>query len=231
MSGLCSPWLTFDDLSADDQARADEAVWSVWLRVASTLLYELSGEVWNGGGCAAEQTWGVELCRCPPVGRGHRCTDPYSRLKLSSPTVTAVLSVTVAGVVLDPAGYRLDGDWLTRVGDRWPLYQSVITARFAWGFPPDSAGREAVREYARELVKAHTGDGKCDLPKRTISVARQGVTIAMTDPAKYLDQGRTGYPPADLWIAAVNPVRQRQPAALWTPETAVGGRTVPISAP
>jgi hypothetical protein len=51
-----------------------------------------------------------------------------------------------------------------------------------------------------------------------VSVTRQGVTIALLDPQRYLDKGKLGIPDIDQWLAAVNPNAIPERGTVWSPD-------------
>lgn len=85
-----------------------------------------------------------------------------------------------------------------------------------WGRAVPAAGAAAALAFAKELVKALTGDQSCRLPGNVVNVSRQGVSV-LIDPSTFLDKGRTGIPLADLWLTAVNPKRLQSEAWFWDP--------------
>lgn len=179
---------------------------------------QVSPGVWiNTGFCGCE----LASCGCPGI----------PRIDLSRLDVQSVETVWVLGDVLDPSAYRLDHSrYLSRIdGGVWPCCQdlradltSVNTygAQITFGTLPDAAGLRAARAYTTEIYKACIGNTSCRLPKRAVSISRQGVSIDFLDPMEFLDGGRTGLYEVDAWLSAVNPAGLRQPAVVWSPELA-----------
>lgn len=126
--------------------------------------------------------------------------------------IQGIEEVSIAGAVLDPAEYRLEGDLLYRVSGNWPsqdltrpLGQSGTWAvTILRGYPPPAGSDRLVALLAAEFLAACRG-GKCKLPRRVRSVSRQGVTYDMVDPTDIYREGRTGIPEVDLWLSSVNP--------------------------
>ena len=169
------------------------------------MLPYIDAGVWRNCGCSGG-------CSCSA-----RCEVPFPT------SVASVTSVTVDGLTLDPAAYRLDS-WrgiprLVRIdGECWPQCQDmnvgpteegsfVITYRP--GRPLPLAGQIAAGEFACELAKACVG-AECALPQQMASLSRNGVDIEMVDPATIAEEGLTGIKNVDLWIRSVNPARRAQ---------------------
>ena len=72
-------------------------------------------------------------------------------------------------------------------------------------------------------MKACIDDETCRLPRGTQSVARQGVTIELSDPMQYLDAGRTGIPEVDQIVKALNPHSITRSAIVRSPEKRSAG--------
>lgn len=239
---VCTPWVTPGDLPEDVQAAADTAGPDVaadacaW---ASELLFALSGRRWPGA--CGERT--VELTLGPAVrptladrrravlgGGTASGARAVHRVRLPDWPVTAVTAVTerrdpepADPVPLVEEQWRLvNGRWLARYQDgvpvAWPVCRIVVT--YEHGAPPPDGGVRAAREYAVQLVWAAAGDKeRCKLPSRVQNITRQGVSMVLLDPGDYLDEGRTGVPGVDQWLAAVNPGRLRSRPRVWSPDT------------
>ena len=143
-------------------------------------------------------------------------------LELPGPVVS-VESVYIAGVLLDPSTYRLDGNYLVRQdGGFWPRTQNMIApvgsadtwiVDYTRGRAPSSFG-----QYATGLLICYFGkqlsQGKpCQLPWNTTAVSRAGVSIQrdaskMTSPV----------PEVDMWVSMVNPSGLREQPKVWSPD-------------
>lgn len=194
--------------SAEDQARFEG--------MAVNLLW-----VWTGrryGPCEAtvrpcDGTDCPVLCRTGPGS----CTGPWA-LELPGP-VDKVVDVTVDGVSVDPATYRLDPDGvLVRENGAWPSTQDMqapagapgtFVVRYMRGHQVPDGGAIAAGRLASELYKASCGDSSCELPSRVQSITRQGVTVAMLDQFEDLGDGHTGIWLIDAWTAAHKPEQVR----------------------
>jgi hypothetical protein len=129
--------------------------------------------------------------------------------------VTAVSEVLVDGAVVDAANWQVwNGNILLRTdGKVWPHCQNLLLATtetgtfqvsYTHGVPVPSLGVQAALSLAAELVRwwAWT-EGECRLPKRITSLTRQGVTAIAVDPMTIIQEGGTGLPDADLFVASV----------------------------
>jgi hypothetical protein len=239
---LCSSWATVADIPEDLLPLLSEAEWDALLLTCSEILWALSGRQWSGGGCVAA----AELRACPPApgtkswpfGPMGDCCGywpasgyPWSfstgvirrganafAVQLPHDEVTSVTSVTVNGEPF--LSYRLEGSWLERTDCRsWQeCGDADVLIEYVWGLTPPAGGVRAVVTLAIEIAKQATGDATCRLPRRVVSVTRQGVTMAFVDPMRFLKDRLTGLPDVDMWIMAVNPYRRPERAQVWSPD-------------
>lgn len=147
------------------------------------------------------------------VGCGQSGCSPNGPTNVILPgPVSEVLTVTIDGVELDAASYRLEGNRLYRVEGEWPRQDLAKPAgsdgtwsvEYLRGEAPPSGAAMAVGQLAKEFWNVCTG-GKCRLPKRTQQIQRQGISITRADPTDILAQKQTGLPEVDMWIKAHNP--------------------------
>ena len=133
----------------------------------------------------------------------------------------------VDGAELASTAYKTrDRRWLVRVdGGVWPTaqnlaaddrYAGAFTVHYQRGIPVPAVGQVALGDLACEFLKARAGSGKCALPERAKSVARQGINVEMFDAAVLFEQGLTGVETVDRWIAAVNPHKRRGRARVYS---------------
>lgn len=244
---LCSAWATPDDVPEQWRAKQSDDQWIITLMVASEILYRLSGSAWSGGGCTytAElrgrppepgsgawpyyRTWGMS-----PTGPGYWWWNsvvgfawypqylgpvvmPYA-VKLPHDEVTAVTSVTINGEPF--SSWRLvHGSWLERTdGDMWQKALDDTLVSYTYGTPPPIGGKLSAVRLAIEIFKFDTEDPTCRLPKRVTSITRQGISVAVIDPMKFLDVGRTGVYEIDSWLSAVNPQSRKRRARVFSPD-------------
>lgn len=246
---LCSPWATFADVPETSQPLATEEEWASILQWASEILWALSGRQWSGGGCEAA----AELRVCPPApgtkswpfgpmrdccgywpvsgypwgfstGVVRRSANAFA-VQLPHDEVSAITSVTVGGDAF--VAYRLEGSWLERTDCRpWQeCGDAEVLIEYTWGLAPPVGGVRAVVTLAVEIAKQAAGDATCRLPRRVVSVTRQGVTMAFVDPMRFLKDRLTGLPDIDLWIVSVNPYRRPERAQIWSPDVPVATRS------
>lgn len=134
-------------------------------------------------------------CRCSGVG-GVLLTAP----------VGDILEVTVNGVVLDPAAYRVEnGERLIRTdGTQWPACAGKdFTVTYLNGHKVDAMGAYAGGVMAWEWLKSLTASKKCRLSSKVTSLNRQGITMELT-PGMFPD-GVTGIEEVDLYLRQWNP--------------------------
>ena len=232
---ICSPWLTMADVgqcgcvSAPNPQLVDEAI-----TAASEVLYVLSGRQYPGI-CEGYLRPCGDACACSFYACG---CDRLAAVWLRSDVLT-VTEVDIAGEILDPDLYRLDGAYLVRLdGGAWPCCQNMgaavgqpdtFTITVTYGAAVPAAGLAAAKALTSELVRSCTPGESCDLPSRVTSITRQGVSMVMLDPMNFLDNGRTGLYAVDLFLSTVNPHGLRRPSRAWSPDLPQS-RTFPIPA-
>lgn len=187
-------------------------------------LGEFSGWEWSGG------TWMPYIfngtwfnCACP----GICCCEPRCQVRLVGP-VDSVTEVTIGGIVVDPATYRVDDQhWLVRTaGECWPFCadldtddgDNVFEVTYMRGDPVPTTLLVAGTILECEWAKACLGDGTCRLANNVTNLARNGVTIDMTSPSDLLGDGLTGIFEVDQIITAWNPYGHKQRRRILAPE-------------
>lgn len=147
--------------------------------------------------------------------------------------VAAIDEITVDGIVIDPAAYRVDSmrgqAVLVRIdGECWPECQDMDTdvtevgsfaVTYQRGIAVPRAGQIAAGILAGEFAKACQGLD-CTLPQQLASLSRNGVEVQVVDPTALLENGLTGIANVDLWIRAVNPRQKAQRARVYSPDIA-----------
>jgi hypothetical protein len=219
---LCAPWATRDDLDEPPGTVpvVDPDRWDELLLIASEILWALSGRQWSGRSdppCTATATLYADrqgLC-WRGLGRAYAGAG-FAALKLPHDEVTDVVSVTAGATAF--TGYRRRGSWLVRTDGRAWSGDADVEIEYEWGNPPPVAGRRAAALYAVELAKAECGDSTCRIPKRVVSIVRQGVSMTLIDPQTYLDKGKLGIPDIDQWLMSVNPGALTERATFWSPD-------------
>lgn len=183
------------------------------------------GYGWGWGGVGSNDT--VEsMCGCGSL----------SRVLLSGYPVVEILEVEIAGTVLDPSEYRLDGwKWLTRMADangnpqQWPACQRLDlpdgsegtwSVTYSFGVAPPILGEMAAQQLACEIYKACAGD-VCLLPLGTTQVTRQGIQVQVAPFLAFaLQNGQwtTGIALVDAFLSAYNPRGLRRAPTVWSPD-------------
>jgi hypothetical protein len=247
-SPLCATWCDTEDIpgpvldKVTDAAILDDAI-----RMASSVLYALSARRWRGSGCITtvrilaavpgcerpegwDPSWGwwagwgtfTPSVADLAVNRLCACETHPDTVTLPDYPVAVVHEVRIRGTLLDPTTYRLNsGRVLERLsGGSWPTCGDGMEVVYSHGQDPPDGGRLATGALAGQIALWLAGSKDCKLPERVTSISRQGVTMTVLDPADFLDKGRTGIAPVDLWLTAVNPDGHRSPPSVWSPDTA-----------
>lgn len=173
--------------------------------------YVFNGE-WRNCGC------GTGCCSCEPA---HQVWLPGSVASIP------VTGVSVGGVVIDPASWRIDnGEWLVRTdGESWPRCQDfnvdsgdgIFTVTYLAGLPVPDVLLRAAGEMACEYAKSCSG-AECRLPSRVQSLTRQGMTVSMVDIDSLLSRGLTGVQTVDQVITSFNPYGLRSRMKILSPD-------------
>lgn len=87
------------------------------------------------------------------------------------------------------------------LGQNWNRWGLFLTVDYVYGSPPPLDVQRAIDELATELDLAAKGQD-CKLPQRVTSMAREGITLTVLDPAQFLVGGKTGLYFPDLVISA-----------------------------
>jgi len=142
--------------------------------------------------------------------------------------IVTITEVRVDGVVLDPSAYRVDESRMLvrQDGDLWPCRQDwwrpegddrTWAVDFDYGTEAPAEAQLIAAVYACEIAKSLCGVD-CQLPARTQSITRQGVSQVLFDPLDLVADGMIGLPMVDTWIKAVNPDRRRRRAMVSSPD-------------
>ena len=133
----------------------------------------------------------------------------------------------IAGEIIDPTQYYLV-EHSTIVGTPGSTWTSAnVEVTYTYGTPPPTAGQNAARILATELVKLYTGDDTCALPQRVTSVARQGVSYTILDTQDFIDELRTGLYAVDLFLKSTNPDKARARSRVFSPDVPKARRINP----
>lgn len=238
VTGPCTDWCSTQDVSACFSDVATGACLTSSVRMASEVLYELSGHTYSGwcqstirpcgDGCFP----GVQI-----LSRGHivwsgfgwesngdpcQCGGWLSQVELPG-VAQSIVRVVVNGEVIDPTGYRLDpNNMLVRIdGEAWPQCQNLAAAddaegafsvTYSHGYEAPEIGRRAAVELAHEFWLVCNGSA-CSLPTGVVELTRQGITVKRN--ADLWSSGATGLPAVDSFIAAFG---QRPGILVMSPE-------------
>jgi hypothetical protein len=150
-------------------------------------------------------------CGCQPFDCACKALDV---IYLDGP-VAEVVSVTIDGVLVPPAEYRIDnGNQLVRLGEtEWPACQDfaapttapgTMAVEYIKGAALDVLGEFVAGLLANDFLNACNG-GECSLPAGVTSIARQGVQLEIGP--NLFPGGRTGIDAVDLWVETWNPYK------------------------
>ena len=91
---------------------------------------------------------------------------------------------------------------------------------YDWGVSVPADGKMAAIILAQEVALSMTGSDETALSPRILSIASQGVQIAVGDPMESINLSRTGLPVVDMWLQSVNPGgKRRRRAVILSPNT------------
>lgn len=244
----CKPWIVAADLPCYVDGSPVDDNYAVAADMASRLLYVWTGRKYAGAGACTStarpgrqarpdhwpldhRSYGVGAAR---YGYGSCGCLGSARVRLAGYPIVAVRSVTIDGVDLDPAAYRLERNELVRQdGGFWPSCQNEAAAlgavgtwsvTYTHGGDPPVEGIVAAKTLACELYKGLT-TGKCALPAGVTRVVRQGITYEMVS-AAFDSSGkvRTGIVLVDQFIGTDNPSGQRRRTAVYSPDRSYARR-------
>ena len=191
------------------------SVYDPYLRAgASVMTYSptlIQGEVKNlrigGSGLYGDDDY---------LGDG---TSSNTRIRLRGRKVVKIHTVRdIDGNIIDPSQYYLveHSTLLATPGATWTLSNVEVT--YTYGTPPPTAGKNAARMLAIELVKLYEGDDTCALPQRVTSISRQGISYTVLDNQDFIDDLRTGLYSVDLFLKTTNPDKARARARVFSPD-------------
>lgn len=153
-----------------------------------------------------------------PCGCVGSCAVSGARVVHLPGPVVDVVAVTVAGAVLDPSEYQLEGNALYRKsGAAWPSQDlgrpldepGTWSVKYRRGHPVPPGVDKLAGQLAREFIAACDDEDTCRLPRTVMATTRRGVSHQF-DPTKILAAGKTGLTEVDLWLSAVNPHQLQQ---------------------
>lgn len=184
---------------------------------------------WLGPWLSSWQSdWGIGSCWSP--GQPFACScDIPSQVSLGYYPIRQITEVKVDGTVLSPTAYRLDDHrWLTRIdGSGWPSCQDLTAdpsltntfqVAFLYGAEPGPDGVLAASVLTGELALAASNQ-TCRLPRRIVSITRQGQTQQLFDPTSLMEKGMFGIPEIDAFVTGVNPNRLQRRASISSPDS------------
>lgn len=185
--------------------------------------------------------WSTSAFDLRPYDRSVCGCGGQDKLSLPGYPVTELIRVTVDGVDQALSQFRIDNGNLlvtVRAVDGDPLFMfpgcqrmdlpvtevGTFEIEYEFGVAPPPEGVRMAAILGCELARACAPAGSsqssaCRLPRRVTSITRQGVSMAILDPLDLFEQGKTGLPEVDLWVASVLYGDRWQPAAVYDPNT------------
>ena len=247
-------WTNVEDLGST-YANSDYAYDAV--KTASYLLWGMSGRKYSGTTTVTERyvsifdpylRAGASILTYSPIlvdgdvqnlrlgGSGLYGDDDYlgdgtssnTRIRLRGRKVVKIHTVRdIDGNIIDPSQYYLveHSTLLAAPGATWT--PSNVEVTYTYGTPPPTAGKNAARMLAIELVKLYEGDDTCALPQRVTSISRQGISYTVLDNQDFIDDLRTGLYAVDLFLKTSNPDKARARARVFSPDVPKARRITP----
>jgi len=247
-------WTNVEDLGST-YADSDYAYDAV--KTASYLLWGMSGRKYSGTTTVTERyvsifdpylRAGASILTYSPIlvdgdvqnlrlgGSGLYGDDDYlgdgtssnTRIRLRGRKVVKIHTVRdIDGNIIDPSQYYLveHSTLLATPGATWT--PSNVEVTYTYGTPPPTAGKNAARMLAIELVKLYEGDDTCALPQRVTSISRQGISYTVLDNQDFIDDLRTGLYAVDLFLKTTNPDKARARARVFSPDVPKARRITP----
>lgn len=203
--GLCEMTLRPCMDACDKRWDMEYALWRPWIDEFG---------VWRNAMCGCSTD-----CSC-----GFVCTA-----SLKGP-VYEIISVSLNGVVLEPAEYKLVGHNMDKVARRkscWPSCQDQLAeadqpntfqVTYLQGTPVPVDGILAVTALACYYMKWCDAAGNCTAPGGWTSISRDGITIQRSNDPRNPRYGVTGVTLVDDWVASVNPYGVTERASVWSPD-------------
>lgn len=166
--------------------------------------------------------------------------SPLAAIDLAGYPVREITEVKIDGAIVDADSYELrDRHWLVRLRDpaapgtpvAWPGCQSLdlpdteagtFSVTYAWGAAVPTTGVLAARELACEIARACDGAEDCALPRGTVQVTRQGVSIdlrAFTAWGRTDGAWQTGLVLVDAFLNSANPAALSGPPLIVSPDS------------
>lgn len=155
-------------------------------------------------------------------------SSSLSRIRLRGKPVQEVHLVRSGydgSIIANDAYYLADHSTLIAYkGTPWAPGNIEVT--YTYGQQPPTAGRQAARVFAIELIKLWEGDD-CALPDRVTSISRQGVSYTILDNQDFLENFRTGIYVIDLFLKTANPAKALAPSKVFSPDIPRARRMAP----
>ena len=179
--------------------------------MAGFMLWKATGSQFGPCETTIRPCGAREVC-CARCGESLCCDcQCYSPHTLIIPgPVNSISEITIGGVVVDPANYRVDDwNWLVNLVEAWPSCPEDLIITYERGLAPPPGAALVAGELACELAKAFCNDSTCRLPRNIQSATRQGITVNYSDMVGFL-------PNVSGWVNTVND--KTAPSTVWSPD-------------
>lgn len=233
-------WGEVDDMLDPTHPRAE-----IYLRMASHILYILTGEKFQGIHTTTEYFSGSsgENVYAPAVIDGRMYNLPKSqvirsmrdtrggvggrvtKLYLKHKPIRKIIEIVEDGKVLDPESYTIRERAFLRKrnGSAWKMSPTnELAVTYEYGALPPTVGVEEAIKLADQFMLYEIGSDECILPETVTAVERQGVSIAVINPHEIITNGYTGIRSTDMFIKTYNPNRARVKSKIYIPGRPVG---------
>lgn len=243
-----TPWCAPADIEVRVAAAGVSGVdLAAMCQAATDVLFKLSGEQYDQRTDTIRPHRLNPLCDCDPqllnwwygwwntLIRSCNCAAP-DEIVLPGP-VSELVEIRIDGVAV--TGATLAAQYALYGGRRlvrlrtgqgflgFPCCQRLASpltevgtwaVKFTHGKAPTEAASMAAKELAFQLALGFGNSAACKLPQRVRNITRQGVSVAILDAFDFLEKGKTGLYPVDLFLVAANPNHIRRRARVYSPD-------------
>ena len=228
-------WGDVNDLLDPEHPKAE-----IYLRMASHILYVLTGEKFQGIKTTTEYFSGNVITEtyAPAVVNGKMYNLPrnqvlrsmgasrggvggrVTKLYLKHKPIREIIEVVENGKVLPKDSYSLRERAFLRKknGTVWQMSpSSELAVTYKYGALPPTMGVDEAIKLADQFMLYEMGSDDCILPETVTAVERQGVSIAVVNPTEIIQNGFTGIRSTDMFIKTYNPDRARVKSKIYIP--------------
>lgn len=207
------------NVEAEQIASAQDAI-----AAATEILFRLTGGTIHGPGNAVDEyTFTSDAsCNLGPVNyvRGYGLRRLSTTFKPIRDVVKLERTSLLSGDTIDLSNPMP----LVKTGNSLQALRPLVSGNperfrltYRFGSTLTRGARSALIYYARQLyLGGPYGDPEtCELPTRTTSITREGLSMSLLDPATLLDKGLTGLIRVDEWLASYANRKTTRPSAVY----------------